>query len=516
MKKPSIKSLSIITISLLVIASSFYFYKSKNKKNTEIDPESKIVLKKSQLLKTVLANGKVVSNLDVDIKCKASGEIKYLPFDISANVKKGNLILKLDPTDEKRNVEKAKLTSLQSQALLAKAKKDYLISTSTIKSGKDQATATLSSLKIKQGDLKSKSDRSWQLYLKSTQRNQFISNLKTAKINAKNLREKANKNLQLYNSGVVSGIDYDNAEALAKQAEEALKITQEKLKELDITKKNDYESAITASKQAEYDVKNASYKLRDQESNQATLQIKEQEIISAEAKSKSDQISLLDVQQRLKDTEVFAPISGIVTTRNVQIGQIVSSGINNVSGGTTIMTISDLSRIFINASVDESDIGSIELGQNVKITADAYPNKKFRGKVIQIAPKGITISNVVTFSVKIEVFGKDKALLKPEMTTNVEIVTLKKDNVLVVPAQAISKKEGKRIVKVLRNKETIEQEVTIGLKTADNVEVLSGLKEGDEILTDSQGKGDSKWNSKQGNNSSQVQRMMTGGAGGRR
>lgn len=511
MKKPSIKSLAIIATSILVIAGSFYLYKVKSKKTVEITPDSKMTLKKAELLKTVLANGKVVSNLDVDIKCKASGEIKYLPFDISAKVKKGDLILKLDPTDEKRNVEKARMTSLQSQALLAKAKKDYMISTLTLKSGKDQASATLSSLKIKQTDLKSKAARSWEIYLKSTQRNQFVSNVKTAKINTKNLREKANKNLELYKSGAVSGIDYDNAEALAKQAEEALKISQEKLKESDITKKNDYESALTSSKQADYDVKNATYKLKDQETNQSNLQIKEQDVISAQAKSKSDQIALLDAEQRLKDTEVFSPISGIVTTRNVQIGQIVSSGINNVSGGTTIMTISDLSRIFINASVDESDIGSIGLGQNVKITADAYPNKKFRGKVIQIAPKGVTISNVVTFSVKIEVFGKDKTLLKPEMTTNVEIVTIKKDGVLGVPTQAISKKDGKRIVKVIRNNETVEQQVTVGLKTSDTIEILSGLKEGDEILTDSQGKGDSKWSGKQGGNSNQVQRMMTGG-----
>ena len=142
------------------------------------------------------------------------------------------------------------------------------------------------------------------------------------------------------------------------------------------------------------------------------LELKRQDVRLSMAQIETDKIDFSLAEQRLKDTKVFSPINGVVSERNVQSGQIISSGISNVGGGTLVMVLSDLTRLFILASVDESDIGKVKLGQKVVITADSFPGKRFFGKIERIATKGVNISNVVTFEVKIEVQGTDKQLLK--------------------------------------------------------------------------------------------------------
>ena len=95
-----------------------------------------------------------------------------------------------------------------------------------------------------------------------------------------------------------------------------------------------------------------------------------------------------------------------------------------------------MSHIFVLASVDESDIGGVKVGQKVNITADAFPGKTFTGSVVRIATQGVNVSNVVTFEVKIEVISADKNLLKPQMTANVQVIEASKSNVVMIPMMA--------------------------------------------------------------------------------
>src|SRR5439155_4332181 len=113
----------------------------------------------------------------------------------------------------------------------------------------------------------------------------------------------------------------------------------------------------------------------------------------------SDKVALANARQQRDYTTVTAPMDGVVSALNVQIGVIIASGITNVAGGTTIMTLSDLSHVFVLASVDESDIGTIVVDQPAIITVDAYPGRQFKGKVVRIATKGVNVTNVVTFEV---------------------------------------------------------------------------------------------------------------------
>jgi len=141
--------------------------------------------------------------------------------------------------------------------------------------------------------------------------------------------------------------------------------------------------------------------------------MKEHEVELAAAEVIRRQIALDESKERLEETDIYAPISGVIIQKLVEEGQIISSGVSNVSGGTALAEIADMSRIFIIADVDETDIGDIREGQKVDVTADAFYGKIFKGKVLSIGPKGVVENSITIFKVKIEIKGQGKNILKP-------------------------------------------------------------------------------------------------------
>lgn len=284
----------------------------------------------------------------------------------------------------------------------------------------------------------------------------------------------------------------------------------------------EYETGVTTASQADAELENAKTRLRELQTQKVALLAQAEDVEFAAAQAQAQRVALASSQQRLSETKIYAPIAGVVTSRLGQIGQIVSSGISNVGGGTAIMTLADLSHIYVLASVDESDIGQVKEGQPVHITADAYPGQKFQGKVVRIAPKGLEESNVVTFEVKIEVFGPNSKLLKPAMTTNVEIITAHRNNALKIPADTIiTTPNGRTFVRVPNpdGDKPTRVPVTIGLNNGTEAEVIRGLNAGDQVVMN-QGQPRSRWRKDAtesrggGNNTRRGQMMMMRGMGG--
>lgn len=143
-----------------------------------------------------------------------------------------------------------------------------------------------------------------------------------------------------------------------------------------------------------------------------------------------------DAKKQLDDTVIRAPISGLIIARNVEEGNIIASGISNVSGGTLLMQIAQVDSVFIVASVDETDIGKVELGQKVEVEADAYPDKKFHGEVLKIAPMAQVQQNVTVFEVTTKVDNAERKL-KTGMNASIEIITAFAENALLVPNAAV-------------------------------------------------------------------------------
>ena len=269
----------------------------------------------------------------------------------------------------------------------------------------------------------------------------------------------------------------------AKNADAKARV--ERMKELlkkKLVSQEEYDTTATSAVQAEVDLDNARIQLEDVKIQEMQLVVKRESVNLAEAEVEQDQIAQAIAQRRLSETKVFAPVDAVISDSTAQVGKIISSGITNVGGGTTIMTLCDLSQIFVQAFLDESDIGRAKVEQSVRITATSYPGVEFEGKIITIATKGKNVSNVVTFEVKIEVVSENKTMLKPEMTTNVDIVASKKESVITVPTTALTPRGRDNLVMVVgKDNKPAYRPVKIGIKDKRKVEVLEGLAEGEII-----------------------------------
>jgi len=204
-----------------------------------------------------------------------------------------------------------------------------------------------------------------------------------------------------------------------------------------------------------------------------------------QAQVEQAQASLKQLEEQLSYTTITSPIDGVVLSRDVQMGDAVSSILVLGSTATLVMTLGDTHEVYVKGKVDESDISKVYLGQAARIKVQSFPGKTFAGKVTKIAPLGVEKDNVTTFEVQISI---DNATgeLKANMTANAEIVLEEHKNVLTIPEQAViydkdrnatvwvpdtHGKDGHRIVGI-----------KVGLSNGSRIEVLSGLKSGDKVV----------------------------------
>lgn len=168
-------------------------------------------------------------------------------------------------------------------------------------------------------------------------------------------------------------------------------------------------------------------------------------------------INVNNADIRLKETIVRSPISGVILTKEVEVGQIISSGISSFTGGTLIATVADMSEVYVKADVDEVDIGKIKPGMKARVIADAFPNEVFYGQVIRIAAQAKVVQNVTSFEVTIKV-KNPSGKLKAGMNASVDILVADKKNVLLVPNEALmSQKElQQELRKIILATQTVE------------------------------------------------------------
>ena len=242
------------------------------------------------------------------------------------------------------------------------------------------------------------------------------------------------------------------------------------------------EKAVTSFKVNQENLTQAKIRYQAAQGAIHDISMKKHEVELAAAEVTRRQIALDESKERLEETDIYSPISGVIIQKLVEEGQIISSGVSSVSGGTPLAEIADMSRIFIIADVDETDIGEIREEQKVEVTADAFYGKIFKGKVLRISPKGVVENSITIFKVKIEILGQGKNVLKPMMSSNVDIVTNKIKNTVYVSRQAIRFSEGKSFAVIINNELPEEIEIKTGIRTPLYIEVLTGLMADQEVI----------------------------------
>jgi len=208
----------------------------------------------------------------------------------------------------------------------------------------------------------------------------------------------------------------------------------------------------------------------------------QEEIAIARANVQIALASLTEAENALGDATIYAPMSGIVLTRNVTEGSIVVSNLASFAGGDVIMTLGDMSRMKAYASVNENDVGHVALGYECLLDVDAYPDEVFDGTVYKIHPQASSAGGVVSFTTEVEVPNLEEKLMAG-MTCEVEIITEMYEDLLLVPDRAVADRDDKYYVFVVDEMDRIEaREIEIGVTNYEFTEVISGLEEGEQVI----------------------------------
>ncbi|MCB0654047.1 MAG: efflux RND transporter periplasmic adaptor subunit [Saprospiraceae bacterium] len=418
-------------VGVIVLLAALAAWKNNSKPKGE-----KVIVEKVEkrtIQEIVAASGKVFPQTEVKISSDVSGEVVELYIAEGDSVVFGQLLAKIDPDAYQSQVERGTANVNSAKAQLSNA----IAGIETFKAQKEQITAQLN--------------------------------------NARTIHK---RNEDLKKEGVISQADYDASLATLRGLEANLRAAESNI--------NSGEESANA---ARYSV----------ESSQAMLR---------------------ELQTSLKRTTIFAPVSGIVSSLNVEQGERVVGTIQ--MQGTEMMRIANLNAMEVRVDVSENDIPSVVLGNEAEIEVDAYLGRTFKGHVTQIAHSAansatasLTSDQVTNFEVRIsidpesykDIVTKDKPYpFRPGMSATVEIKTKSVEDVLSIPIQAVTtrekdaqkskapKKEGEEetkdekdlleVVFIVTEADTVKMmEVTTGIQDDDYIQILTGLKDEEEVVT---------------------------------
>jgi HlyD family secretion protein len=205
----------------------------------------------------------------------------------------------------------------------------------------------------------------------------------------------------------------------------------------------------------------------------------------ARAQVQQSQASLKQLEEQLGYTTIVAPMDGVILSRDVEIGDAVSSILVLGSTATLVMTEGDTTEVYVQGKVDEADIAHVYMGQPARIKVESFRDRLFYGKVTKIAPMGVEKDNVTTFEVRVSI-NNPGGELKANMTANAEILLDEHQGVLTVPENAVTYDNQKNASVQIPDKRqkdgTRKVPVKVGLSNGAVTEILSGLKEGDQVV----------------------------------
>jgi HlyD family secretion protein len=385
---------------------------------------------------TVRETGFIQPIKRVDVKSKVAGLLAHLAVDEGDRVEKGQVIARLDVPELEAQRDQVKAQLDAARARVEQARLSSALDRQRVESQAEQAEAGV---------------RAAEAALKEAE---------TRMLDAERIHE--NKRRLFEMGGFVSRNEVDSAKAAVEVAAQQHRAAQERVRE--------QEAALALAK-----------------ASRVEAQLGESRVAEAQASLRQVQDSLAEVESRLRDAVIRAPSSGVVITRHIREGELITA-VSYYGAGAPIVTIGDLSTMLAEVDLNEVDVDKVDLGHSARITVDALRGRSYRGRVTRISPAsrtGGSGSDIVRFPVEITVMGATGGLM-PGMTANVEITCQRAENVLWVPNDTLFQKKGKWYVTVFKGHRegkplTEDREVTKGLANDSRTEIRSGLKKGEKV-----------------------------------
>lgn len=215
-----------------------------------------------------------------------------------------------------------------------------------------------------------------------------------------------------------------------------------------------------------------------------------EEIAEAKAQLARAEVALKAAEDQLSYASIRSPMAGTVIKRGIEVGEMVSPGVSATAQGTSMLTVADLDRLIIASSLNQIDVGKVRKGQKVEVRVDSAPGKVFTGEIRKVAPAAEASQNgqstIQTFPIETILAGTDADALKPGMSADLDVLVTHKPDALYLPVEAVIRGKGFGGTVTLPAKEKgakpATASVTLGLATDTQLEIVSGLTEGQVVL----------------------------------
>lgn len=522
-------------VAVLAIGG-WFGYKSFNKPKSLVEYRYQPV-SEGELILSTSATGVLVPLTTVDIKSKAGGTVETLLVEEGTEVKAGQVIALIDPRDTQSTYEQAQaeatiaqsnvdqaemslnLTRQEAETNVKNAENALRVAEISLAKAREintsQPRLTQSAIANAEAALRAERENLTQLQNVDIpqRRSEAQAAVRTAEADLKVAQADFDRQTALYDRGYVAKSVVDRASASL----EAAKSTEATARQRLSTIERSFESELTAQRarltqaeaslqqarsngnqitlaeqdvrQAERAVEQARTNLTQARADRIQVQLGQKEVESARASRIRSDVQVDNAKVQLDSTQVVAPRNGVVTMKYLEEGTIIPPGTSVFSEGTSIVQLADVTQMFVECDVDETDVSNIKIDQPVRIIVESYPGQKFRGVVRKVFPAALNEESITSIKVRVEILDIDainraETPLRPGITATCEFIEFQQEDALILPQQALETEGDEHFVLVKSADATLptRRKITIGQFGNDGIEVLEGLEPGEEVV----------------------------------
>ncbi|MDP2705331.1 MAG: efflux RND transporter periplasmic adaptor subunit [bacterium] len=503
------KPIFYIPIAIVVIIGAIIIFSSGQKPSTTVTAKAEI----KNLEQIVSVTGNVKPASFVNLAFERGGRVRNIYAEVSTEVFAGQVLVTLENADLAAQLDQANAGVKAQEAKLAQLKaggspENIAIAKVELQNAKDsledakktafdtlgEALTTIDDAVRNKADGFFSNPESTSPHFNLT----VDSNLKL-KVEAERIAVQPVLNEKNGFPTSMSGFDFDFHFSKAKSNLSVVKVLLDDLaaavnslsanSSLSQTTIDSYKSTVSTARATIAgqisDVTTAEKSIR---SAQATVTLEESQLMLAQNPARTEEIqtqealveeakaSAANALAQLSKTVLRSPISGVITKKNIEVGEIISAN-------SAVMSVISSDRFEVEANVPEADIAKVAVGNEATVTLDAYGRDSvFKTQVVAVDPAETVIEGVSTYKITLQFIEEDERV-RSGMTANIDVVTGRRENVLTVPQRAVIRSNGNRIVRVKIGEIIEERKVETGLSGYDgSIEILSGIKEGEEVV----------------------------------
>lgn len=448
---------------IALIAAGGVFYRSRTASAPATEPFRTARVTRGNISVSVTATGAVQPYSQVEVRSRATGTVVEVHVQEGDRVKQGQALLDIDDRDARAGYETAQASLAAAQARLEQSRATLVSTRAQNRTRIAQTEAALATARARLQQLTAGT--------RPEQLDQAREVVRQAEVNLALARQNLERARTLFNDGMIPKTQLEQAQTQFDVAQTQVASAQARLRELQ-----------SGSTQEEVAVARAQVREAEAAVAQARAALLQERVLAADVDAVAAQVrnaasQAQQARDRLRETQVTAPIAGIVSKLSVQVGQTVIGGVS--SGGTLVMMLADTRIIQASVMVDETDIAKVKTGMAVRVTADALRNRTFTGKVRRIAPQSQVIQNVTQYEVIVAIDNPEQAL-RLGMGVDAEFVVTGRENVLLVPAEAVRGHDAKVLI-IVEGETLTPVVVETGATDGRQVEITKGAEAGQTV-----------------------------------